>query len=86
YERYRDWIEELIVAGVERGEFRTDDPARVADKLMALTDGMGLRALLDDPAMSLERAHRLTAEVIAAELEVDPDRLAGPVVDTAAPG
>jgi AcrR family transcriptional regulator len=83
YERYHRWIEEVIIAGVERGEFRTDDPGRVADKLMAMTDGTGLRALLDDPAMSLERAHRICAEVIAAELATDPDRLAGAVLSDA---
>jgi AcrR family transcriptional regulator len=75
YERYHRWIEDVIVAGVERGEFRTDDPGRVADQVMALTDGMGLRVLIDDPAMTLERAHRLSAEAIGAELAIDPDLL-----------
>ncbi len=75
YERYHRWIENVIVAGVESGEFRTDDPGRVADQVMALTDGMGLRVLIDDPAMTLERAHRLSAEAIGAELAIDPDLL-----------
>jgi AcrR family transcriptional regulator len=86
YERYHHWIEELIVQGVQRGEFRTDDPGRVADKVMALTDGTGLRALIEDPEMSLERAHRLSAEVVAAELAVDPDRLAAGIFDRTSPG
>ncbi len=67
----------MIRAGVERGEFDTDDPSRIADQLIALTDGMGVRVLLEDPAMSLERARRLTAEALAPELGVDADALTG---------
>ena len=44
----------------------------MADLAMALFDGLGVRALIRDPAMSLERARRMAAERLAAELGVDP--------------
>jgi hypothetical protein len=44
---------------------------------MALFDGLGVRALIRDPAMDLGRARRLAAERLGAELGVDPASLAG---------
>ena len=75
YERYREWMAELIHAGVEAGEFRNDDPERVADLALGLFDGLGLRALLEDPEMDLTRARELIAETLAAELGLEADRL-----------
>ena len=75
YERYREWMADLIRAGVEAGEFRCDDPERVADLALGLFDGLGLRALLEDPEMDLTRARELIAETLAAELGLPADRL-----------
>lgn len=75
YGRYRDWIAAAIEAGVASGEFRTVDPHRCADHAMALLDGLGLRALLRDPAMDLSSARALVAELLGRELEVDPAEL-----------
>ena len=52
------------------------DPDEVADLAMALFDGLGVRALIRDPAMSLERARVAVAERLGAELGVDPASLA----------
>jgi AcrR family transcriptional regulator len=71
YARYRAWIEDVIRAGVEAGDFSAPDPGAVADHAMALLDGVGIRALLHDPTMDLERARRFVAEVLARELGVD---------------
>jgi len=72
YERYRRWMEALIQAGVESGEFRSGvDVAATADLAMALLDGVGVRALIDDPAMDVEAAHDLVAERLAAQLGVE---------------
>jgi len=38
---------------------------------MALLDGVGVRALIDDPAMDVEAAHDLVAERLAAQLGVE---------------
>jgi AcrR family transcriptional regulator len=75
YQRYRAWIERVVRAGVEAGEFTVEDPGAVADHAMALLDGLGVRALLRDPTMDLASAGRLAAEVLGRELGVDPERL-----------
>jgi len=78
YERYRKWIVELIRAGVESGEFRADvDVGSAADLAMALLDGAGIRALLEDPAMQVEAARALVAERVAAELGIEAAALRG---------
>ena len=75
YESYREWVARVIRRGVESGEFRQVDPDEVADLAMALFDGLGVRALIRDPAMSLERARVAVAERLGAELGVDPASL-----------
>jgi AcrR family transcriptional regulator len=75
YARYRAWIEDVIRAGVEVGEFTAPDPGAVADHAMALLDGVGIRALLRDPTMSLSDARELVADRIAADLGIDPAAL-----------
>jgi AcrR family transcriptional regulator len=78
YDRYRRWMAALIRAGAESGEFRADvDVDAVANVAMALLDGVGVRALIDDPAMDVEAARGLVAERLAAELGIEPGALAG---------
>ena len=77
YESYREWVARVIRRGVDSGEFSQVDPDQIADLAMALFDGLGVRALIRDPAMSLERARRIAAERLAAELGLDPEALAG---------
>jgi AcrR family transcriptional regulator len=77
YERYRTWMVALIRAGVDSGEFRRDvDVDALADTAMALLDGVGVRALIDDPAMGVKQARELVAQRLAAELGLDPGALA----------
>jgi AcrR family transcriptional regulator len=77
YERYRRWMAALILAGTESGEFRSDvDVDAVADVAMALLDGTGVRALIDDPAMDVEAARTLVAERLATELGIEAAALA----------
>jgi hypothetical protein len=67
----------LIRAGVDSGEFRRDvDVDALADTAMALLDGVGVRALIDDPAMGVKQARELVAQRLAAELGLDPGALA----------
>jgi hypothetical protein len=42
---------------------------------MALLDGTGVRALIQDPAMQVEPARALVARQLAAELGLEPDAL-----------
>jgi AcrR family transcriptional regulator len=76
YGRYRDWVAGLIRAGVKSGEFRGDaDPEALADLAMALLDGTGVRALIQDPAMEVESARALVARRLAADLGLEPSAL-----------
>ena len=69
YESYREWVARVIRRGVQSGEFREVDPDEVADLAMALFDGLGVRALIRDPAMSLDRARRIAAERLGPSSE-----------------
>jgi hypothetical protein len=64
------WFGETIAEGVETGEFTVADPQRTIDRLLALIDGYGIRALTDDPAMPIERARAEIWVAVAADLGV----------------
>ena len=71
YARMREWFASAITAGVEAGEFRaTADPERTADRVLAMCDGFGVRALITE--LSIERARAEVWEFLAQELGVDP--------------
>jgi AcrR family transcriptional regulator len=49
YDRMREWFSEAIATGVERGELRPGvDPDSMADRILALADGYGVRVLFGD--------------------------------------
>ena len=75
YVSYRDWMLSVIRYGVERGEFETADPEASADIAIGLLDGLGVRALMADPDMDVERVRVLAASRIARELGIDPEAL-----------
>jgi AcrR family transcriptional regulator len=70
YRRMRDWFVAAIDAGVEAGEFTRCDAEEVADRALALIDGFGIRALLNDTAIPLDRARRAIGAVLARDLGV----------------
>ena len=77
YARMRDWFAEAIEAGVERGEFRSDiDPARAADRIIALSDGYGVRVLFGD--MDIEHARNEMWATVRDELGL-PERAPSPL-------
>jgi hypothetical protein len=63
-------------SGVDSGEFRGDVNVAAADIATAMLDGAGVRMLIRDPAMQLERTRALVAETLARELGVGPGVLA----------
>jgi AcrR family transcriptional regulator len=76
YRRYREWMAGFIRAGIEAGEFAAEtDVEATADAAMALIDGVGVRALIGDPAMDVERAREVVGDELAARLGIDPQDL-----------
>jgi AcrR family transcriptional regulator len=75
YARYRSWIATAVAEGIATGEFAPVDPAETADLAMALIDGLGLRVLLGDPAMPLDRARERIGECLARELRIAAGQL-----------
>ena len=51
-----------------RASSASPTPAAIADRTLALIDGLGLRALLGDPAMPLERARAEVWHALAGDL------------------
>jgi AcrR family transcriptional regulator len=70
YARMRDWFVTAIREGVAAGEFARCDPEDVADRALALIDGFGIRTLLGDRAVPLERARRAVGAVLARDLGI----------------
>ena len=67
YARMRDWFSEAIATGAERGELPSGvDPDRLADRIMALADGYGVRVLFGD--MEVEHARREIWSALRDEL------------------
>ncbi|MGH2874498.1 MAG: TetR/AcrR family transcriptional regulator [Solirubrobacteraceae bacterium] len=68
YARMRSWFADEIAAGVAAGEFERCDPDEVADRTLALLDGFGVRTLIGDSSMTLERARRAVSASLARDL------------------
>jgi AcrR family transcriptional regulator len=68
YGRLHAWFRNEIAAGVEDGEFVRCDPEEVADRTLALIDGYGIRTLIGDGAVPLERAREAVAGALARDL------------------
>lgn len=68
YARLHSWFAQEIAAGVADGEFQRCDPDEVTDRVMALIDGLGIRTLIGDRSIPLERARRQAQSALAGEL------------------
>jgi len=78
YARLHTWFAREIADGVRDGEFARCDPDEVADRALALIDGYGIRALIGDHAIPLERAQRSVSAALARELGLDGEVLSSP--------
>jgi AcrR family transcriptional regulator len=68
YARLHSWFRDEIAAGVKDREFNRCDPDEVADRTLALIDGYGIRTLIGDGAIPLERARRAVSNAVARDL------------------
>jgi AcrR family transcriptional regulator len=69
YARMHEWFRNAIAAGAESGEFRRTDADRLADRALALLDGLGIRVLVGD--IPIERARAEAWALLAEELGID---------------
>ena len=82
YARMHEWFAEAIRTGVERGEFPADaDADRMANRILALADGYGVRALFGD--LEVPQARQEIWDGIKDELDL-PDQ-PPPPLDPATP-
>jgi AcrR family transcriptional regulator len=70
YARMHAWFMEAVSEGIASGEFTVAEPERVVDRLLALIDGYGVRALAEDPAMPVDRSRKEIWAAIAGDLGV----------------
>jgi AcrR family transcriptional regulator len=68
YGRLHAWFAHEIAAGVRDGEFGRCDPDEVADTTLALIDGYGIRTLIGDGAIPLDRAQKAVTSSLARDL------------------
>jgi len=68
YARLHAWFAEALADGIAAGQLRDCDVARMADRLLALLDGYGIRVLTEDPKMPLDRARAEVWHAVAGEL------------------
>jgi AcrR family transcriptional regulator len=61
-------LRDLIAEGAAAGEFEAGDPDAIAERILALVDGYGLRAVLGDPAIDQTRAYEAVWSALSAEL------------------
>jgi AcrR family transcriptional regulator len=76
YGRLHAWFANEIASGVDSGEFHRCDRDEVADRVLALLDGYGIRTLIGDSTISLERARRSVGSALARELGLGEQLLA----------
>jgi AcrR family transcriptional regulator len=68
YARLHAWFAQEIAAGVASGEFARCDPQEVADRTLALLDGFGIRTLIGDGTIPLQRARTSVCSAVARDL------------------
>ena len=68
YARLHAWFADEIRAGVADAEFARCDPDEVADRALALLDGYGVRTMIGDSTIGLERARQEVSEQLARDL------------------
>jgi AcrR family transcriptional regulator len=68
YARLHDWFAAEIAGGIQSGEFAGCDPADVADRALALIDGYGIRSLIGDSRVPVDRVRTAIWDALARDL------------------
>lgn len=72
HRRWRQTIADVVRYGVETGEWEVADVRDVAQRISAVTDGLGVHMVLGDPDHTRERYVAMTLSTTALELGCDP--------------
>lgn len=75
HHRWRETIEEIIDYGVQMGEWDVPDTRAVGLRLAALTDGLAVHMVLNDPDHTPERFIEMVLAAAALELGCDLEAL-----------
>ncbi len=78
YERMHRWFADAISTGIGDGEFTDADVDPLVDRVLAMLDGFGIRALVRDPAVPVDRAREEVWRLLASELGLDAEMPAVP--------
>ena len=70
YLELREWAAAAIRDGIANGEFTPCDVTAVTDLLLALADGYGIRLVLDDPVLTLDRTRSQIWAAVARDLGI----------------
>jgi AcrR family transcriptional regulator len=74
--RWRSYFFDVVRSGTANGVFRpVADPDEVADRLVALVDGLGLKAVLGGSWMTPERMREILLRFAADQLQVSCEEL-----------
>jgi len=84
YARLHEWLADELAAGIEAGEFEPFDVDDLADRTIALTDGLSVRVLIGDRTVSYEATRASALQQLAAELGIDRSELERPYEQSAA--
>jgi AcrR family transcriptional regulator len=69
YGRWRKVVADIIVAGQASGDFRQDaDPDSLANRFVALMDGLAIQVLLHSPQMTAGKMRRVLADFVTSDL------------------
>ncbi|MFI6763947.1 TetR/AcrR family transcriptional regulator [Streptomyces sp. NPDC050355] len=72
YDQLHTWLARAIRRGIDAGEFADCDVDEVCTLLLSLSDGFGIRLMLDDPKIDLAAAQAAVWRAVAGTLGV-PD-------------
>jgi AcrR family transcriptional regulator len=75
-ERWMQHVTAMIEAGITSGDFTSKvEAAEVAERLVAMTDGLSAQTAIESPRMPPERVRDLVLRFAAEQLGVDAERL-----------
>jgi len=77
YARLHEWFADELTAGVAAGEFQPCDVDGLADRTIALLDGLGVRVLIGDRTVSFAGIRGVALTQLANELGLDRSALDG---------